>query len=128
MARLASLRRWATHAANRVRLAWPNSVRDDTTVARDALPRPLEQSTADVSANPQYAFDAFASYATDPDRDVVREVESFLESLPQNTLIDSKYRRSLEICVDGSDFTLPRRAAGAAMSASVGDIVTAYLQ
>ncbi|MDB6011758.1 MAG: repeat protein [Gammaproteobacteria bacterium] len=57
-----------------------------------------------------FLYDAFACYATDPDRDLVRDVEAFLESLHRNSLIEQAHRRRQELCVDGSDFKLPRRA------------------
>jgi WD40 repeat protein len=79
-----------------------------------------DQGTADA-VSPLY--DAFFSYATDPDRDIVREVEIFLESLGENPLVAQKYRRSLEICVDGSDFRRPRRVAEASPLA----LIRAYL-
>ena len=52
-------------------------------------------------------FDAFASYATDPDRDIVRNVAAFLEGLHENPLLPELYRHPLRICVH-QDFKLPK--------------------
>jgi len=57
-----------------------------------------------------FAYDAFFSYAGDPDHHLVREVEAFIEGLHQNPLIPPGLRRELEACVDGSDFKKPRAA------------------
>lgn len=58
----------------------------------------------------EYAYDAFASYATDPDRDLVRAVELFVESFhTRPMLVHERFRRPLNLCVDGRDFRLPRK-------------------
>jgi hypothetical protein len=53
-------------------------------------------------------YDAFASYATDPDRDLVRDVEDFIESLHDDPLMPAEFRSPLELCVDGRDFRIPK--------------------
>jgi hypothetical protein len=65
-------------------------------------------------------FRAFASYSTDPDGKLVRHVESFLESLDRNALVREEMRRPIELCVDGSDFKLPRTSDRAALEELVG--------
>ena len=80
-------------------------------------------------ASPTFAYDGFASYATDPDRAVVRDIEILVEGLHQNKLVPPPYRKSLELCVDGSDFRLPlrqKRADGSTQS-GIREIVIAYL-
>jgi WD40 repeat protein len=56
----------------------------------------------------QFTYDAFASYATDPDRDLVRDVEDFVESLHRDRLLSREFREELKVCVDGQDFRIPR--------------------
>jgi WD40 repeat protein len=75
-------------------------------------------------------YDAFASYATDPDRRVVRDVEQFLESVVRNRLIDPAYRKPLQLCVDGSDFTIPRGKRELAISSKspIEEIVVGYMK
>src|SRR5438105_1341844 len=48
----------------------------------------------------QFSYDGFASYATDPDRDLVRNVEKFIESLHRDRLIPKVFRDKLALCVD----------------------------
>jgi hypothetical protein len=59
-------------------------------------------------------FDAFASYATDPDYRTVRVVERFLESLHTRGGVRKAKLAPLRICVDGSDFSLPKIDRGGA--------------
>jgi WD40 repeat protein len=56
----------------------------------------------------RFTYDAFATYATDPDRDLVRNVEDFIESLHRDRLIPKKFRTKLALCVDGQDFRIPK--------------------
>jgi WD40 repeat protein len=76
---------------------------------------------------PQFAYDAFASYASDPDLAVVRDVERFLESFHQNPLIPERYRKNLELCVDGSDFKVVFRA-GRQPPEPVREIIVGYMR
>jgi len=58
-----------------------------------------------------YIYDAFASYATDPDGELVREVEAVLEAFHRRRGLPPQYAREIELCVDGRDFVFPRRMA-----------------
>ncbi len=71
-----------------------------------------ETASEDARRPPRaaFAYDAFFTYASDPDRHLVREVESFVEGLHRNPLIPEAFRCELEACVDGSDFKRPRTA------------------
>ncbi|MDE3745106.1 TIR domain-containing protein [Methylobacterium radiotolerans] len=76
-----------------------------------------------------YTYDAFATYATDPDRDLVRALESFVEGFHLRPTLPEPMRRELELCLDGRDFVIPRRARrGGQDPAAVGDIVEAYMR
>ncbi len=82
-----------------------------------------------VAAPGPYAYDAFATYATDPDRDLVRALEAFLEGFHRRPALPEAMRRELELCVDGRDFVIPRRLRSAPQPpAAVSDIVEAYLR
>jgi WD40 repeat protein len=80
-------------------------------------------ATAPIAGPTEFPFDAFASYANYPDRAVVRDVEAFLESLHRNRLVEPQYRRALELCVDGSDFRIPRALTEHAEGGEPGDAV-----
>ena len=54
----------------------------------------------------EFKYDLFLSYSTEPDYELSRKVESFLESF-HNLIVDERYSlKSLQICRDGSDFEL----------------------
>jgi len=55
----------------------------------------------------QFAYDAFATYATNPDRDLVRDVENFIEGLHRERLLPKEFKEKLAVCVDGQDFRRP---------------------
>src|SRR6516162_6864226 len=57
----------------------------------------------------QFTYDAFATYATD--RDLVRDIEDFIESLHRDRPLSNQFREKLAICVDGQDFRIPRPEA-----------------
>jgi WD40 repeat protein len=59
-----------------------------------------------------YVHDSFASYATDPDGELVREVEAVLEGFHRRPYLSPKYAREIELCVDGRDFKFPKRNRG----------------
>src|SRR5262249_41453850 len=42
------------------------------------------------------------------DRDLVRDVEDFIESLHDDPLMPAEFRSPLELCVDGRDFHIPK--------------------
>ena len=56
----------------------------------------------------EYSFDAFASYSTAADYQLVRKLESFLESFHRLRTPEEFRLHKLEICVDGSDFSLAK--------------------
>jgi WD40 repeat protein len=70
-----------------------------------------------AETNPRPAtYDAFATYATDPDRNLVRNVETFVESLHRDRLLPKEFRAPLGICVDGHDFRIPRPEPGSQLT------------
>ena len=75
-----------------------------------------------------YDYDAFATYATDPDRDLIRAVEVFVEGFHRRTTLPDKLKRKLELCVDGRDFKIPRRSRETGRLQDVADIVESYLK
>jgi tetratricopeptide (TPR) repeat protein len=56
-----------------------------------------------------YFYRGFVSYSTEPDYDLARTVESFIESFHLRSGIRRLRLERLEICRDGSDFKLPSR-------------------
>ncbi len=78
-------------------------------------------------AKAQYPYDAFFSYATDPDHDLVRELEKFLEGFHETPTPAHVELRPLEICVDGSDFTLPKSIVKNDPSVELPELIQAYL-
>jgi len=95
----------------------------------DAAPAPNGSPPAVApGSKPTYSYDAFATYATDPDRDLVRALEAFVEGFHRRPALPEGLRRELELCVDGRDFAIPRRSRGrAADPEAVSGIVEAYL-
>lgn len=76
-----------------------------------------------------YAYDAFATYATDPDRDIVRALEAFIESFHLRPSLPDAMRHELELCLDGRDFIIPRRLRDNARDPqAISDIVEAYMR
>jgi hypothetical protein len=61
-------------------------------------------------------YDAFVSYATDPDRNLVRDVEKFVEGLHRDRLLPEEFRAPLALCVDGHDFPVPEVDSGSQVS------------
>jgi WD40 repeat protein len=55
-----------------------------------------------------FDYDAFISYSTASDYELVRTTESFLERIHQLKTPEPLNLKKLEICLDGSDFKLPR--------------------
>src|SRR5262245_25329667 len=72
-------------------------------------------------------YDAFISYATDPDYHLVRELEIFLETFHDTPTPSRIALRPLKICVDGSEFTLPKEFPFEDPHAELPGIVEAYL-
>ena len=73
----------------------------------------------------EYIYDAFASYATDPDGELVRKVEAILEGFHRRPDLPSEYAHEIELCVDGRDFVFPRHTRGGRTNA-IEPIVRAY--
>jgi hypothetical protein len=70
-----------------------------------------------------FLYDAFISYATDPDYLLVRELEIFLETFHDTPTPSGIELRPLSICVDGSDLhsqriSLPRTLARSSLPSS----------
>jgi WD40 repeat protein len=83
----------------------------------------------DVETNPRPAtYDAFATYATDPDRNLVRNVETFIESLDRDRLLPKEFQTPLAVCVDGHDFRIPRAEPGSPQTLEelMRNVVRAY--
>ena len=77
-----------------------------------------------VDAEP-YRYDLFISYSTDPDAALTRDVERFLESFHHLKTPKEMALRHLNVCRDGSDFSLARLRERAA---SKQDAVTALIE
>ncbi|MEM1177500.1 MAG: hypothetical protein AAGM22_04095 [Acidobacteriota bacterium] len=74
-------------------------------------------------------YDAFLSYGSDPDRDLARDTEAYLEGLHRDPLIPEEHRKELQICVDGSDFVKPRRRGARAEDVDdpIFELLSGYL-
>ena len=70
-------------------------------------------------------FDAFLSYTTDPDGRLARRVESFLESF--HGRVPSLKLAPLQICRDGSDFSIHKRQAAGESPQEIRDVIKGYL-
>src|ERR1700733_10184582 len=69
-----------------------------------------EARRIDDGRDRNFDYDAFATYATDPDGDLIRAVEAFVEGFHRRPTLPQRLRRELELCVDGRDFRIPRRS------------------
>jgi WD40 repeat protein len=78
-----------------------------------------EPNTLGSPAN-GFAYDAFATHATDPDGALVRAVEARIETFHTRYGVTASYKRELELCVDGRDFVFSRRDRS---SETGGDII-----
>jgi WD40 repeat protein len=72
------------------------------------------------------AYDGFASYGSARDGPVAADIEAFLESFHENPLVATKYRRKLELCRDGSDFTFPARRQSDEPQTAMREIIRGY--
>lgn len=63
----------------------------------------------DATTTTSFTYDAFLSYRSGTDYDRARKIETFLEAFHKSAGSRSVAIRPLQICRDGSDFTLPRR-------------------
>lgn len=76
-----------------------------------------------------FDYDAFATYATDPDVSLVRATEAFIEAFHRRRTLPDAFKVPLELCVDGRDFAIPRRRRdNAVRPEQVADIVEGYLR
>jgi WD40 repeat protein len=76
-----------------------------------------------------FDYDAFASYATDPDGDLVRASEAFIEGFHLRRSLPAVLQRELELCVDGRDFKIPRRPRTPVRPVNeIADIVQTYMR
>ncbi|MDO7854077.1 TIR domain-containing protein [Hymenobacter convexus] len=73
------------------------------------------------------AYDVFISYSMDPDYALSRRVESFLEGFHTLKLPNGQALKHLQICRDGSDFSMHKIKAGAPALAQGEDSVTQVL-
>jgi WD40 repeat protein len=77
------------------------------------------------SRRASYVYDGFASYATDPDGNLVRAVETLLEGFHRRPDLPPQTARQIELCVDGRDFVFPKRSRSEPIDA-IGPVVRAY--
>jgi WD40 repeat protein len=77
------------------------------------------------SRHTTYVYDGFASYATDPDGNLVRVVEAVLEGFHRRPDLPPETAHQMELCVDGRDFVFPKRNLGEPGDA-IGSVVRAY--
>lgn len=81
-----------------------------------------------VDAEP-YRYDLFISYSTDPDAALARDVERFLESFHHLKTPKEMALRALNVCRDGSDFSLARlRERAASEQGAVTVLIEGYLK
>lgn len=71
-------------------------------------PSSQRANTSDTTTTPPFAYNAFLSYCSVTDYSRARKIETFLEAFHKNASSKSVAIRQLQICRDGSDFTLPR--------------------
>ncbi|RWP58618.1 WD40 repeat domain-containing protein [Mesorhizobium sp.] len=79
-----------------------------------------------VAPRDGFLYDAFASYATDPDGQLVRTVEGLLESFHRRPDVPKHLVRELELCVDGRDFTFPRSTHDTDPSSAIEQVIRGY--
>ncbi|CAN7699982.1 hypothetical protein [Mesorhizobium sp. LjRoot246] len=87
---------------------------------------PSESQAANPARADAFAYDAFASYATDPDGELVRAVETALEGFHRRKDISPQYLSELELCVDGRDFRFPRRKPDDQGKDAIEQVVRGY--
>ena len=74
-----------------------------------------------------FKYDLFISYATTPDYRLVRDLESFLESFHRLPVPEDQPLRPLQVCVDGSDFCLPREQRLSEQRVGVPEVIKSHL-
>lgn len=97
-------------------------MRDQASSASD----PVAGATDPISAEGGFAYDGFASYGSARDGSVAAEIEAFLEGFHENPLVAPRYRRKLELCRDGSDFTFPTRRQPDDPQTAMREIIRSY--
>lgn len=75
-------------------------------VARSTEPKTLEQDDAQQTP---YKYDLFISYSTDSDYKLARTTESFLEGFDKLPTRDEISLPAINVCIDGTEFSLPRK-------------------
>ena len=72
-----------------------------------------------MSTSKAFAFDGFASYATDPDASLVRLVEATIEGFHRRPGIARDLVKELKICVDWNDFVIGANRANSSSEETV---------
>ncbi|NTG32408.1 PQQ-binding-like beta-propeller repeat protein [Agrobacterium rhizogenes] len=83
---------------------------------------------AEVADASEFSFDAFASYATDPDGKLVRSVEDFVESFHRRASTPKDFNHELELCVDGRDFVFPKIDRGITPTRAIEQVIRGYMR
>jgi len=97
-------------------------VRDQASPASDLV----AGATDPISAEGGFAYDGFASYGSARDGSVAADIEAFLEGFHEDPLVAPQYRRKLELCRDGSDFTFPTRRQPNTPQTAMREIIRSY--
>jgi hypothetical protein len=88
-----------------------------------------DESRRMAAAQENPGYDLFISYSTDPDAALARELERFLESFHHLKTPSTIALRALNICRDGSDFSLTRlRARDTTDQDAVDTLIGDYLE
>lgn len=73
------------------------------------------------------AFKAFISYSTDPDYKMSQRVESFVETFHRMKLPPGITLSPIQVCRDGSDFSVQRTLKNSTSPTVVEDLIVSYL-
>lgn len=86
----------------------------------------------DQTTSAAFTYDLFISYSNDPDYQLSRKIEAFLESFHKLKTPDDVKLKTLAICRDGSDFSLHAVKKQAALKSNsedyVEDVLVEYLR
>jgi WD40 repeat protein len=85
-----------------------------------------QKDSAEAMTGESFAYDAFASYATDPDGELVRAVEGLIESFHRRPDVPKDLIQELELCVDGRDFTFPPSRPETEPSSAIEQVIRGY--
>jgi hypothetical protein len=80
-----------------------------------------------VAEFPERAFKAFISYSTDPDYKISQRVESFVETFHRMKLPPGIKLSPVQVCRDGSDFSVQRTLKNSTSPTVVEDLIASYL-